>query len=273
VIAMTLLGVPAWVPYPGKGGAEAARDYLRGELERVAAGRRAAGPGEGAPARADLVSQLLEAQDPETGQRMSDRDVADNLLTFIAAGHETTALALTWTLYLLSLHPDAADRIAAEVEAVTGGGSLGAAHVDRLPWTRQVVQESMRLYPPAPAVVRAAARDVRLGAEVVRAGSAVYVPVYSVHRHRSLWDDPDAFRPERFAPEAARARHRFAYLPFGAGPRICIGSGFALAEATAILAVLARAMRLTLRPGFVPEPKLRITLRPGTGMPMRAEAR
>jgi cytochrome P450 len=122
-------------------------------------------------------------------------------------------------------------------------------------------------------VVRAATRDVRLGSETVGAGSAVYVPVYSVHRHRAQWDDPDAFRPERFAPDAAKARHRFSYLPFGAGPRICIGAGFALTEAVAVLAVLVKAMRLSLRPGFAPELKLRITLRPGTGMPMRVEPR
>jgi cytochrome P450 len=269
VIAMTLLGVPPWVPYPGKGGAEAARDYLRGELERVVRERRAMG-GEG---RDDLVSLLVAAEDPETGRRMSDRDVADNLLTFIAAGHETTALALTWTLYLLSLHPEAADRIAAEAEAVTGGAALAPAHVERLAWTRQVVQEAMRLYPPAPAVVRAATRDVRLGSETVGAGSAVYVPVYSVHRHRALWDDPDAFRPERFAPDAAKARHRFSYLPSARGRGSASGRGSRSTEAVAVLAVLVKAMRLSLRPGFAPELKLRITLRPGTGMPMRVEPR
>jgi cytochrome P450 len=268
VIALTLLRAPAWLPYPGKRRAGAARDHLRGALLRIARERRRAG----AP-RADLVALLLEARDPETGRAMDDREIADNLLTFITAGHETTALALAWTFYLLSLHPDAEAGVLEEIAAVTGGAELQAADLDRLVYTRQVLQEAMRLYPPAPVVVRAAVRDVRIGDEVVRAGSPTYVPVYAVHRHAALWDEPDRFDPERFAPGPARARHRYAYLPFGAGPRICIGMGFAMLEAVAILATLLPAVALRLRPGYRPELKLRITLRPAAGMPMRIEAR
>ncbi|MFH6786519.1 MULTISPECIES: cytochrome P450 [Methylobacterium] len=269
IFALTLLRAPAWMPYPGKSKAERAKMYLRDALFRLAAeGRRA-----GTEGRNDLMSLLLAARDPETGQAMDDRDVADNLLTFVTAGHETTALALTWAFYLLAHHPESEALVAAEVEAVTGGGPLTADHVDALPYTRQVILEAMRLYPPVPVVVRAALRDVDLDGTPVKAGTPITIPIYAVHRHAALWDEPDRFDPARFAPEAAKARDRYAYLPFAAGPRICIGMGFALSEAVAILAVLVRAFRFSLRPGTVPVLKQRITLRPADGMPMRVSVR
>jgi cytochrome P450 len=267
-IALTLLQAPDWVPYPGKLRAVRARNYLRAELLRLAAERR---PGAGA--RDDLITLLIEARDPETGQAMSDRDVADNLLTFITAGHETTALALTWTFYLLGLHPHIEARVVAEIDRVTGGAPLAAEHAGALGYTGQVLQEAMRLYPPAPVIVRAATRDVVIGAQPIARGTAVYVPVYALHRHAKLWDEPDRFDPDRFAAGAAKARHRYQYIPFGAGPRICIGMGFAMLEATLILATLLRATRARLRDRYTPGLKLRVTLRPFPGMPMRIEPR
>ncbi|BCM84303.1 cytochrome P450 [Methylobacterium indicum] len=269
VVALTLLRAPAWLPFPGRAKAERAKTYLRDELLRLAAeGRRT-----GTEGRNDLLSLLLAARDPETGQAMDDRDVADNLLTFVTAGHETTALALTWALYLLSHHPESEALIAAEVEAATAGGPLAPEHVDALPYTRQVILEAMRLYPPVPVVVRAALRDVDLDGIPVKAGTPITIPIYAVHRHAALWDEPERFDPARFAPEAAKARDRYAYLPFAAGPRICIGMGFALSEAVAILAVLVRSLRFSLRPGTLPVLKQRITLRPSEGMPMRVTPR
>jgi cytochrome P450 len=268
VILLTLLRAPRWMPYPGRGRVERARDYLREEVERMVAERRRSDQ-----ERNGLVTRLLAATDPETGRSMSDRDVVDNLLTFLVAGHETTALALTWTFYLLSLDPEIAERVVQEIEAVTQGGSLRQEHIEALLYTRQVVQEAMRLYPPAPVVVRAAVRDVHLGNELIRAGSPTYIPVYAVHRHRLLWDEPDTFDPDRFAPEVVKARHHYAYLPFGAGLRICTGMSFALLEAVVILATLLKSIRPSLRPGYVPELKQRITLRPAAGMPMRLERR
>jgi cytochrome P450 len=267
-IALTLLQAPDCVPYPGKLRAVQARNYLRAELLRLAAERR---PGAGA--RDDLITLLIEARDPETGQAMSDRDVADNLLTFITAGHETTALALTWTFYLLGLHPHIEARAVAEIDRVTGGAPLAAEHAGALGYTGQVLQEAMRLYPPAPVIVRAATRDVVIGAQPIARGTAVYVPVYALHRHAKLWDEPDRFDPDRFAAGAAKARHRYQYIPFGAGPRICIGMGFAMLEATLILATLLRATRARLRDRYTPGLKLRVTLRPFPGMPMRIEPR
>jgi cytochrome P450 len=267
-IALTLLRIPQWMPFPGKPRAARARDYLRSEILRIVAERRTS-----RDAPADLITLLLGARDPETGQAMSDREIADNLLTFITAGHETTALALTWTFYLLSRHPEVEQRVLQEITQVAGQRPLEPHHAAELTYTTQVIQEAMRLYPPAPIVVRAAAKDVEVGGTRIPRGTGVYVPIYAVHRHRKLWPLPDRFDPDRFAPEAAKARHRYAYLPFGAGPRICIGMGFAMLEAVLILATLLRSTRATLRPGYTPELKLRVTLRPAAGMPMRIEPR
>jgi cytochrome P450 len=255
------------VPYPGIRRARRARDRLHGEVARTIAARR----GSRVPHR-DLLALLMEARDPETGRAMDDRDIADNLLTFMLAGHETTALALTWSLYLLSIHPAVEAEVRHEIAEVAGGGPLSPDHLDRLALTRRVIQEAMRLYPPAPILARTAVEDVPLGEVLIRRGTNVYVPIYALHRHKALWSEPDRFDPDRFLPEAAKARDRYAYLPFGAGPRICIGMSFALVEATAVLATILRDVRLTLRPGHLPELRSRVTLRPANGMPMTVRA-
>ncbi|HEY1364436.1 MAG TPA: cytochrome P450 [Xanthobacteraceae bacterium] len=264
IVALGMVRAPRWVPYPGIRRTRRARDHLHrvldGLIEEASRDR-----GE----REDLLSLLMQATDPETGRSMDEMDVRYNLLTFITAGHETTAVALTWTFYLLSLHPHVEQRVRHEIAAVTGGAPLGPEHVEALAYTRQVIQESMRLYPPAALIVRAARRDLQLDGQEVRAGTTVYVPVYAVHRHEAYWHDPDAFDPGRFEPETAQARDRYTYLPFGAGPRVCIGQAFAQLEATAVLATIVSGCRLQLRPGYLPEPRLRVTLRPAAGMPMR----
>ena len=213
----------------------------------------------------------MEATDPETGRSMNTIDIRNNLMTFVTAGHETTALALTWTFYLLSLHPEVEERVRGEIAAVTGGGPVRPNQIDELSYTNQVIQELMRLYPPAALIVRAARRDIVLENEQIRAGTTVYVPVYAVHRHEKLWSEPDRFDPSRFEPEAAKEIDRFSYLPFGAGPRTCIGQNFAQMEAAAVMASLLRSFQLKLRPGYTPEPRLRVTLRPAGGMPMRLQ--
>ncbi|MCK8785417.1 cytochrome P450 [Roseomonas sp. NAR14] len=273
VVALSLLGAPEWTPYPGRLRARRARRYLRGVLGRLVAARRARAEAGAGAGRDDLLGLLLRARDPETGRALADRDVVDNLVTFVTAGHETTALALCWTLFLLARHPGAEARVLAEIAAVTGGGALLPEHLDRLAYTRQVLQESMRLYPPAAVLTRTADRPVRIGGEAVAPGTPVFVPIYALHRHRALWDDPDRFDPDRFAAAAAAARHRFAYLPFGGGPRLCIGAGFAMLEAVAILATLLPAARLSPPPGFSPALRLRVTLRPAPGLPMRLSRR
>ncbi len=264
ILMLTMLRAPRWLPFPGSRQAQRAIAYLRDVLNGLIAEARRY-PSD----RGDLLSLLIKAKDPETGRAMDDEDIRDNLLTFITAGHETSAVALTWTFYLLSQHPEAEERLRGEVTAVTGGSPLRAEHINQLLYTKQVIQEAMRLYPPAPVIVREAQRDIRLGDQIVKAGTVVYIPVYAVHRHEMLWKEPDRFDPERFDTEAVKGRNRLAYMPFGAGPRICIGMGFALAEMTAIVAVLTRVFTLRLRPAYVPKPRLRVTLRPQRGMPMR----
>lgn len=264
VMALTILGAPRWVPYPGMRKAARARDFLKqfvvdltNEITYSEVFRK------------DLMSLLIRANDPQTGRLMSETDVRENILTFVMAGHETTALALTWTFYLLSLHPQIEERVRSEIATVTGGTPVRGEHIDSLRYTQQVIQEAMRLYPPAPLIVREARRVLQLGTETIGPGTFVYVPVYAVHRHEEFWDRPDLFDPDRFTPEAIKTRDRYVYLPFGAGPRICVGMSFALMEATAVLAVLLSSLRLRLRPDYIPQPKLRITLRPANGMPMR----
>jgi cytochrome P450 len=266
-LALSILSAPLWMPYPGRGRSLRSRDYLRTQITRLVTERR------GIPRREDLVSLLIEARDPETGRAMTDKEVADNLITFISAGHETTALALTFALYLISLHPEVEARVVAEIREVADDGPIEAGQVEALAYTRQVIQEAMRLYPPASILVRDAAREIAIGGHSFAAGTGFNVPIYALHRHKRIWPNPDAFDPQRFAPDAVKGRHRYAYMPFGAGPRICIGMSFAMTEAVAILAILLRDVRLRLRPGHVPQLVMKVTLRPKNGMPMRVEPR
>jgi cytochrome P450 len=266
IVALAIVRAPSWVPYPGIYRTQRDRKRLHSILESlILEARRTPGNGN------DLLSHLMNATDPETGKSMNTVDIRNNLMTFITAGHETTALALTWTFYLLSLHPEIEERLRGEIAAVTGGGPVRPDHIEALVFTNQVIQEAIRLYPPAALIVRAARRDVVLDKEQIRAGTTVYVPVYAVHRHEKLWSEPDRFDPSRFEPESAKALDRFSYLPFGAGPRTCIGQNFAQVEATAVMASILRSFQLKLRPGHTPEPRLRVTLRPAGGMPMRLQ--
>jgi cytochrome P450 len=266
--ALGVVGAPDWVPYPGRRKAMIAVAFLRSSLRRVIEERRA-GDGE----RVDLVSMLLAARDPETGRTMTDDEIIDNLLTFITAGHETTALGLAWTFDLLSRHPEVERRVLDEIATVTGGGALLAEHIPLLTYTRQVFSEAMRLYPPAPIITRTALRDFEMGGFLIPAGTVLFVPIYAVHRHASIWNQPEVFDPERFAPEAAKSRHRFAYMPFGAGPRVCIGSGFAIMEAVAILAVILQGVGLSSVADQPPAPLMKVTLRPKRKLSMTVQAR
>jgi cytochrome P450 len=263
-----LLGLPAWLRVASKPRGARALRYLQRAVADVVKQRRAEGS-----ARIDLVSMLLRAVDPETGRQMSDEDLRDNIMTFISAGHETTALALTWALYLVSNHRATEERLLEEVNAVAGNAPIGPEHIERLAFTRQVVQEAMRLFPPVAVLPRAAERDAMIADLRVEAGTTLLIPIYALHRHRALWTDADVFDPDRFAPDKVAARHRFAYLPFGGGPRICIGMSFAMIESTAMLATFVRGARFVHDPNHQIRPLVRITLRPEGGMPMRVTMR
>lgn len=221
----------------------------------------------------DLLSMLLEAKDQDTGEGMSDAQLRDELMTLVLAGHETTANAMVWTFHLLSRHPEVRARLQAELDRVLGGRDPGLSDLASLPFTGAVIKESMRLYPPAWMLGRSANEDLELGGFHIPKGSMVFVCIYQLHRDPRFWSAPDQFRPERFLEGAPEAPPKHAYLPFSAGPRVCIGNAFAEMEAKLLLATIARRAELTTVPGHRVEPEPMITLRPKHGLPMRLEWR
>ena len=216
----------------------------------------------------DLLSLLLSARDAETGEEMSDRQVRDEVMTLLLAGHETTANALSWAWYLLSQHPEVEARLHTELEQVLGGQVPTVEHLPRLPYTRMVLEETMRLYPPAIGFNRKALADDEVGGYTVPARTLIWLSPYATHRHPDFWENPEVFDPERFSPERSTGRQHFAYFPFGGGPRLCIGSNFAMMEAQLILATVAQRYRLRLMPGHHVEPEVLLTMRPRNGLPM-----
>lgn len=247
---------------------EAARVLLREAVDHVISQRR------GSPSRTpDLLSMLLAARDEETGEAMTDEQLRVEVTTFLLAGQETTSLALTWTWYLLSQHPWAQRRLEEEIDTVLAGRSAEYSDLANLPYTRMVIDEAMRLYPPAWGFSRQATEDDQLGRFRLPRGWLAFIIPYVLHRLPAFWHDPEAFDPERFLPQRSADRPKFVYLPFGAGPRQCIGNQFALIEAQLIVATLAQRYRLHLVPRHRVEPWALITLRPRFGMPMMIERR
>ena len=265
-----VLPLPRWLPRPAFIKAKPAQKIFREEVRRMLERRRARiAKSQAVPS--DLVTRLIEARDPETGEPLSDPVIHDNLVTFIGAGHETTANALAWTLFLLSEFPDADARVAAEAKSLSDAPAED--DLARLTDTRMILEESMRLYPPVPFMSRGVAAPDRLGDVKVTPDMRVIIAPWVLHRHRKLYQNADLFRPERFAPEHRAQIPRFAYLPFGAGPRICVGAAFALQEMLLALVLIARRFRLTLADGAQVMPLARMTLRPMHGLPMRIENR
>lgn len=260
VSLLDVIGAPAWMPRPERLFAKRQTDDMKRLADAAIEHRRKSGP----PGVPDLLDLLMDGSDPKTGQKMTTAELRDNLLTFIVAGHETTALTLSWALYLMSYAPHIQDAARSEAQAVLGDRAATAADVARLPLIRRIVDETLRLYPPAAWLARTAkAQDVLCGREV-RPGDTVILPIYALHRHHALWRDPDAFDPDRFLDP--KAVDRFAYLPFGDGPRICIGANFALQEAVIILATLLARFRFTAIAGKAPKPVMILTLRPEGGV-------
>jgi cytochrome P450 len=263
---LDVIGAPPWIPRFGRMLAGGAGAFFERRVRELAVERRRTLDA-GGELPDDLLTALIKAQDPETGAGLTDRQVASNILTFILAGHETTARALGWALYLLARSPRHQDLVRAE-----------AAHFDladpdwyeKLVWARAVFEETMRLFPPAPLFTRVSLNDTTVAGRRVPAGTAMLISPWVLHRHRKLWDDPAAFRPERFLPGAREAIDRFAYIPFGGGPRICIGATFAMQEAVIALATITRAVDLTPADEVEPLPTHRITLRPAGGIRLLA---
>ncbi|WP_306111881.1 MULTISPECIES: cytochrome P450 [Roseovarius] len=263
---LDVLGAPDWVPRPGRliFSRNAVGDMRRIADEAIEA-RRQRGP-DGVP---DLLDLLMEGEDPKTKRQMNTAELRDNLLTFIVAGHETTALTLGWSLYLCAFDQDVQDRARAELREICGDGPVTGEHVEKLPFMRQIIDEALRLYPPAGMVSRTAMANDTLCGREIRKGDTVILPIYALHRHHMLWEDPDAFRPDRFADR--KSVERYAYLPFGDGPRICIGASFALQEAVIILGTLLNRFRFTPVAGRNPDPVMILTLRPEGGVWLEAE--
>jgi cytochrome P450 len=269
---LDLVDAPKFLPRIGRILARPAIAFFEDRVKAIVADRKAL-VASGAPAPDDLLQALLDARDPEGGPALSDREIGANIVTFIGAGHETTANLLSWSLYLLS--KDDRVRAAVEAEADAMGDPVSAAldPASRLPMTRAVLEEAMRLYPPVPSLSREAIRsDVAAGVRIPR-GAIVVIAPYVLHRHVRLWSDPALFMPDRFLPGAREAIDRFAYLPFGAGPRVCIGMQFSMVEAMLALSMIVRRVRLAHAGEGPPRPLHRITLRPDGGMPMRVASR
>jgi cytochrome P450 len=221
----------------------------------------------------DLLARLVAARDEQTGSGMSAQEVRDHVITIFLAGHETTAMALTWTWFLLSQHPQIEAKLHAEIDTVLDGRAPTHDDLGKLVYTRMVIDESMRIYPPVHTIARQAiGEDILLGQRIPK-GSTVMIAPWLLHRHVKLWDNPSVFDPERFSPERSSGRARFSYLPFGGGKRICIGAAFSLAEGTILLATLARRYRLRLALGARVEPQGLITLRARYGMKMLLQPR
>jgi cytochrome P450 len=263
-MANAMMMLPSWVPHPGRRQMRRAAATLRAAVAQIVQERRRVPAGQ-----QDLLGRLMSAKDPETGQQMDDELLSDNIITFMVAGHETTALAVTWSLYLLALHPAWQDRLAEETTRVLEGGPVTAGNLDRLEVTRQVLKEAMRLYPPALEILRVVATETTLAGERLSPGTVIVVSMYAAHRHRKRWIEPNFFDPTRFEPAREHGYPRYQFMPFGAGPRTCIGAAFALIEATTFLATLVGAIRFEAPPDLAPVPLAQVTLRPKGGMPLR----
>ncbi|MCC6893057.1 MAG: cytochrome P450 [Anaerolineae bacterium] len=259
--------LPDWLPLPKT--RQMYRDVAELDIiiQRFIDARRANGEDKG-----DLLSMLLQARDDD-GSPMSDQQLRDELMTIFLAGHETTAMALTWTWYVLMTHPEILAKVKAEVDAALGDRPATLADLANLKYSEMVLKESMRLYPPVSSAGREPIEDIEIGGYTLPKGSLVTIAIYAMHRNPEIFENPETFDPERFSPENEKKIPRYAYLPFGAGPRVCIGNSFAMMEARLILATMVQHADLTLVPGQKIEPKQLVTIRPANGMAVTVKMR
>jgi cytochrome P450 len=230
---------------------------------------RSAARAAGQQSTGDLLDRLTDARDPQTGAAMPPDIVANNVLTFLAAGHETTANALAWGSYLLAQFPWADARLVQEFNDVLKGASASNADYERLPFARAFIDETLRLYPPAPFLGREAIGDDELGGKRIKAGTQIIISPWIVQRHQTIWHEPDLFAPDRFSPELRERIPRGAFIPFGLGPRICIGQTFAMQEILTVLSILVPRYRFELIDPSSVEAQSRITLQPRRGVKVR----
>ena len=264
---------PVWLPTANNRRLRPALAALDAIVTRLIATKRRRLAEEGGPqdGHRDLLTTLMLARDAETGEAMSDAQLRDEVMTFMISGHETTATALSWLWYLLDRHPEEQDRLRDELRGVTGGRPPTVDHLSQLPRLRAVVQETLRLYPPLWMFDRRAlGPDDLAGTRVAKGDLVIFCP-YSSHRLPELWSDPEAFRPERFEEGHAEQKNKFAYMPFGVGPRTCIGIHLAMIEAQIIMGTLLGRFRARLADPAPITPKARVTLRPSRPVELRLE--
>ena len=269
VSLLDFLEAPAWLPRPGEfTGRQSVRTMHRMVAQAIEA--RRARPAQPDAAPDDLLDYMLRAEDPETGRRMTAQDLLHNMQFFIVAGHETTALALSWALLMLAHSPDIQHAAHAEARAVLGARAATAADLSALPLTEAILDETMRLYPPVGFLARNVLKPDMLHGREIRPGDALFLNIWSLHRHRDLWPAPDRFDPGHFSAEARANRDRYAHLPFGAGPRVCVGANFAMMQAQIILATLLARFRFHPA-GALPVPVMHMTIRPDPDITLRVE--
>jgi cytochrome P450 len=272
---MDMLRAPPWVPRLTRIGGRRVMEKFRGIVSDTMLQRQTRMREHPADVPQDFLTLLLQLEGPGG---LSMAEIEDNILTFIGAGHETTARALAWTLYCVAQSPHVRDQMEKEIDAVLASGAEPVEWLDLMPWVRAAFEEALRLYPPAPSINREAIEDDHWmspdGREVfIDKGVTVLVMPWTLHRHSLYWEKPAAFMPERFLPENRGAINRFQYLPFGAGPRTCIGATFAMQEAVIALAVMMRRYRFDVTPQMDVWPVQKLTTQPRDGMPMRVSAR
>lgn len=260
--------IPYWLPTPRNLRSRRAVRRLDAIVHRIIAARQ-----QSQEDRGDLLSMLVQARDADDGTRMTAQQLRDEVMTIFMAGHETTAVALSWTWYLLAQHPDVDARLAAELREVLADRRATVADLPRLKYVERVVTEAMRLYPPAYGLGRQAVRATEVAGRAIGAGDIVIVPTWVVHRDPRWFEEPEAFRPERWEGDLAQRLPRYAYFPFGGGPRQCIGNGFAMMEAILVVAVIAQRFRLSLVPGQRIMPAPYVTVRPQPGIRVRLARR
>ena len=264
---MRPLAAPLFIPTEGNRRFRAAQQLFDRSIEQLVNERRSSSF-EGS----DLLSMLLDARDPETGEAMSDKQLHDEVLPFLIARYETTSAALEWTLILLAQHPSIAERVRAEQRAVCGARPPAPEELSRLPYTRMVIDEALRLYPPVFGLSRRVIQDDTLEGHRIPRGAQVLVSPYALHRHPRLWERPDDFDPEHFAPAKAEQRPRYAHIPFGGGPRQCIGNAFAMMELQILIPSLIGALQFELIAPNEIKPQTCMTLRPTAPVRVRVRA-
>lgn len=258
--------VPLWVPIPENISFNSASKKLDKIIYGIIESRR-----KEIDKHHDLLSMLMAAKDEETGETMSDLQLRDEVMTIFIAGHETTAIALSWLWYLLSQNPEAEEKLKAELKTVLNGKTPSFEDLPKLKYTKQVVEETLRLYPPAWIVGRRPIENNEIDGFLLPKGINVLMVTYLIHRHPYYWESPDKFDPERFSPERAASIHKYSYFPFGGGPRLCIGNNFAMMEAQLVVATILQHFHFTLAQKSAPQLEPLITLRPLGGIKMKIE--